>query len=266
LKISRYILTAAALMSSTAVYAADAIIEEAPVAVLVETYDWTGFYIGVNGGYAGGDFEHPFNVDGIVVEQGSFNLLNGSLDITASGFIGGGQVGYNWQHGQWVFGAEADIQASNVKGELSADLNINTGDPLASDDDTSVSGEIGTQLDYFGTLRLRAGYVPVERLLVYGTGGYAYGRTESYFNGSISQGGESDGIDLSEKNHRNGWTIGGGAEYAFTDNLSLKTEYLYTDLGEEELFSFDDPDSGLSGSLDSDVKFHTVRAGLNWKF
>lgn len=257
MKFAKILLGAASFATlSTAVYAADAIVEEAPVAVLVETYNWTGFYIGVNGGYGGGDFEHPFDVN-LVDGDDSIPIANGSLDVTAGGFVGGAQVGYNWQMNQWVFGAEADIQGSNMKGEISLDANIGGGGG------TDIDAEAGTELDWFGTVRARVGFVPVERLLVYGTGGFAYGRTESYVNASIGGG---TVIDESVKHDRTGWTIGGGAEYAFTDHLSLKTEYLYTDLGTEKLFDFSALDDDLSGSLDSDVKFHTVRAGLNWKF
>jgi outer membrane immunogenic protein len=257
---SKFLLGAVSVVAlTTNVFAADAIVEEVPVAVLVESYDWTGFYVGVNGGYGGGDFEHPFGVDAFNPEEDDFQrILDGSLDISASGFLGGGQVGYNWQSGQWVFGAEADIQASNIKGELSA--NISTPDDFGGFD---AEAEAGTKLDYFGTIRARIGFLPVERLLVYGTGGFAYGRTESYISASI----EGDTVfDESTKSNRTGWTIGGGAEYAFTDNWSLKTEYLYTDLGSEDVVSGPLFSDFIEGSLESDVKFHTVRAGLNYKF
>jgi outer membrane immunogenic protein len=251
LKALKFLLPAALLMSSAA-YAADVVVVETPEPVIVDSYNWSGIYIGVNGGYGGGDFKHPFSIEGI--GESPIPDIDGSLDFTAGGFVGGAQVGYNWQSGQFVFGVEADIQAADVKGEASLDLDI--------DDLGGGSAEIGTQLDYFGTIRGRIGYVPVERLLVYGTGGFAYGRTESYLNASIDGG--PDLADLSEKKNRTGWTIGAGAEYAFTDNWSLKTEYLYTDLGKETLFS---EDFGIAtADLESDVKFHTVRAGLNWKF
>ena len=71
-------------------------------------------------------------------------------------------------------------------------------------------------------------------------------------------------IDERVKNTSTGWTFGAGAEYAFTDNWSLKSEYLYTDLGKETLFSFSD--GGLSAKLQNDVSFHVVRVGLNYKF
>jgi outer membrane immunogenic protein len=258
MKFATYLFPLSLLLSTTA-HAADVLVEQAPLPVAA-AYDWSGIYIGVNGGYGGGDFEHPFSVDAEVDEGVFTEILNGSLDVTASGFLGGGQIGYNWQSGQFVFGAEADIQASNIKGEVSGDISVDEASPILGGLDGNA--EAGTELEYFGTVRARLGYVPVERLLVYGTGGFAYGRTESYLRAGADGG--PDLVDVSTRDNRTGWTVGGGAEYAFTDNWSLKTEYLYTDLGTEELFS--ESIDTIAASLDSDVKFHTVRAGLNWKF
>ncbi|MEI9406926.1 outer membrane protein [Mesorhizobium argentiipisi] len=204
--------TALVLATSTA-YAAD-VLQEAPVAA---SYDWTGAYIGVN---AGGGFG-TFSLDPAGGGPGGF-------DLSSSGFLGGIQAGYNWQVGQFVYGVEADIQAANIKGELSF------GGP-----------GLETKVDWFGTLRARIGYTPVDRFLVYGTGGLAYGHEKV----------SVPGADFSKT--RVGWTVGAGAEYAITNNWSFKSEYLYTDLGKA---TFD--------TLGADVKvpFHTVRVGLNYKF
>lgn len=252
------------LAFATPSFAADAVVDYVPEPAAA-AYNWSGFYIGVNGGYGGGDFEHPFRVDGETETDGGAEfitrILDGSLDFTAGGFVGGAQAGYNFQHGAFVFGVEADIQASSMKGEVSGNLTIPAG-VLGGNPEINGDAEIGTELDYFGTVRARLGYVPVERLLVYATGGFAYGRTESYINVSANGGSI---VDESIKNDRMGWTVGGGAEYAFTNNWSIKSEYLYTDLGSEEILGGDITES-ISGSLDSDVAFHTVRVGLNYKF
>jgi outer membrane immunogenic protein len=204
---------------SGSAYAADAIVSE-PVPVAA-SFDWTGAYIGVN---AGGGF-------------GTFNLAPsgggpGSIDISASGFLGGVQAGYNWQVGQLVYGVEADFQGSDIK----ADLTL--GGP-----------GLEAKVDWFGTVRARLGYAPVDRFMVYGTGGLAYGHEK------IS----APGLDLSKT--RVGWTVGAGAEYAITNNWSFKSEYLYTDLGKETFT----PGGGGFG-VDVKVPFHTVRVGLNYKF
>src|SRR5690606_19204087 len=104
-------------------------------------------------------------------------------------------------------------------------------------------------------------FTPVERFMVYGTGGVAYGNIEAYANANLN--GTPVGISTSET--KVGWTAGLGAEYAFTDNMSLKTEYLYTDLGSIDLYNgplFGD----FSLASDADFRFHTVRAGLNFRF
>ncbi|MBD0413929.1 outer membrane protein [Oryzicola mucosus] len=223
--------------------AADAVVYEPSPApeVVPAGFVWTGGYVGINGGYGGGNADHPFWAD-----NGS-ETLTGSLDFTSSGFLGGAQLGYNYQMDRFVVGVEADIQAANVKGEGSLSLNS-----------PALSGnlEVGTELKWFGTIRGRLGYAATDRFLVYGTGGAAYGETKSYalLNG--------DGV--SEKSKKWGWTVGGGAEYAVTDNITFKTEYLYTDLGSDNLFS--GSVFGADASIDRDFTFHTVRAGINYKF
>lgn len=243
-------------------YAADVIIAE-PVPVIVEpdTFSWTGGYIGVNAGYAGGKFKHPFsayeNENPVIPvsapaianlaafpELDNLDRFNGSADITASGFVGGVQAGYNWQFDNNVIaGVEADFQGSNLKGE--AKLRANDFDIKA-----------GTKVNWYGTLRARLGYTPVDRFMVYATGGYAYGKVNSYI--------DIDGKDASKSNTKSGWTVGAGAEYAITNNWTLKTEYLYTDLGKTKLINYNDDIGGVK--LDTKVNFHTVRAGINYKF
>ncbi|MFI3905720.1 outer membrane protein [Ochrobactrum sp. S1502_03] len=245
----KIVLTSIALaLATTSAYAADAIIEE-PVAVIVpDTFSWTGGYIGINAGYAGGKFKHPFEF-GFDEEFAA----NGSLDVTSSGFVGGVQAGYNYQFDNgFVLGAEADFQGSNIKGEVKFNAN---------DGFEGISGKAGTKVEWFGTVRARLGYTATERLLVYGTGGLAYGKVKSYADYDFD--GEGGGISSSKT--KAGWTVGAGAEYAFTDNWTIKSEYLYTDLGKRNLISYNDGE-GSSFSLDNKVKFHTVRVGLNYKF
>lgn len=200
---------------SSGAYAADVISEAAPIAA---SFDWTGAYIGVNAGGGFGKFKFEPS-------------LGTGLDITASGFLGGVQAGYNWQSGQIVYGVEADFQGSTVKSSISG-----------------FGGDIETKIDWFGTVRARIGYTPVDRFLVYGTGGFAYGHDKTSAGG---------GFSFSKTNA--GWTVGGGVEYAINTNWTFKSEYLYTDLGKSTFT--------IGGTnLDITDKFHTVRVGLNYKF
>jgi len=225
--------------------AADAIVSE-PVPVTVDTFSWTGGYIGINAGYAGGKFKHPFSLNDELFDE---TLASGSVDFNASGFVGGVQVGYNWQLDNGiVLGAEADFQGSTVKGDISANVD-------------ELSAEAETKVEWFGTVRARLGYAATERFLVYGTGGLAYGKVKSSY--SLSDGVDSYGESASKT--KAGWTIGAGAEYAIDNNWTLKTEYLYTDLGKRNLINYTSDDL-YNISLDSKVKFHTVRVGVNYKF
>lgn len=222
--------------------AADAIVYEEPLAVIVDTFSWTGGYIGVNAGYAGGKFKHPFSFTDELLET---TLDSGSVNVTSSGFIGGVQAGYNWQfENGMILGAEADFQGANLKGEVNFDSD-------------GINAEAGTKVNWYGTLRARLGVAPVERLMVYATGGLAYGKVKSYA--------DIDGEGLSKSKTKAGWTVGAGAEYAFTNNWTIKSEYLYTDLGKTTLVNYVDED--LYGfNLKNKVSFHTVRVGLNYKF
>lgn len=243
----------AAILTSSA-YAADAIIYTEPTSEpVVDTFSWTGGYIGVNAGYAGGKFKHPYSVTepeiipmaSRAATTGNYTLTSGSGSVTASGFIGGVQAGYNWQfENNFIAGLEADFQGSGIKGEFK----------LRAD---GLEGKAGTKVNWFGTVRARLGYTPIERFMVYATGGLAYGKVKSYA--------DFDGDSLSKSKTKTGWTVGAGTEYAFTNNWTLKSEYLYTDLGKTTLVNASD-DWNRHYKLKNDVSFHTVRVGLNYKF
>ncbi|MFC6447037.1 outer membrane protein [Shinella zoogloeoides] len=250
--------TAVLLISSGAAYAAD-LTEPAPATFeerVASNFDWSGAYVGVNVGGGFGTFDHPF---AITAPAPVGTVVDGSVDISAGGFLGGVQAGYNWQNGDFVFGAEADFQGSAVKAEDS--LSVNTVPPFGAG---SIDGEAGTKVKWFGTVRARAGVSPVDRLLVYGTAGLAYGKVESYLNANVTGGGPIGNIDVSKSNTKAGWTVGAGAEYAVTNNWTIKSEYLYTDLGKTTLINADL--FGANATLKNDVSFHTIRIGLNYKF
>lgn len=191
----------------------------APVAA-VPLFTWTGFYAGVNAGYGFGDFTRD---GGILFDE-------------ADGFIAGGQIGYNYQIGQFVVGLEGDLQYSDISASPSG-----TGLALG------LGGSDAT-INYFGTIRGRLG-VAFDRALVYATGGYAFGEAEVSIPGIGS-----------DDNMHNGWALGAGIEYAFTNNLTAKAEYLYVDL-ENKNFT---PGPGVTAR--AGAEFSVVRAGLNYKF
>ncbi|WP_105984946.1 MULTISPECIES: outer membrane protein Omp31 [unclassified Brucella] len=236
------ILASIAAMFATSAMAADVVVSEpsAPTAAPVDTFSWTGGYIGINAGYAGGKFKHPFSS----FDKEDNEQVSGSLDVTAGGFVGGVQAGYNWQLDNGVvLGAETDFQGSSVTGSISAGA-------------SGLEGKAETKVEWFGTVRARLGYTATERLMVYGTGGLAYGKVKSAFN----LGDDASALRTWSDKTKAGWTLGAGAEYAINNNWTLKSEYLYTDLGKRNLVDVD------NSFLESKVNFHTVRVGLNYKF
>jgi opacity protein-like surface antigen len=128
-------------------------------------YNWTGFYVGANGGFGGDRFEYPFSFGSVPVL--GLGPTTGTSTLNSSGFFGGGQVGFNWQAGQsLVLGVEADFDDADIKG-------------LANTSANTFSGNVGTKLDWFGTVRGRVGFLVTPQALLYGTGGWAYGHTTS---------------------------------------------------------------------------------------
>ncbi|WP_353184340.1 outer membrane protein [Bosea sp. (in: a-proteobacteria)] len=214
----KYLLASVAalgLIAAGAASAADLPSRKGPVAAPVyipPVFTWTGFYVGANAGYGWGNVNN------------SFGVSVGDLD----GFVGGGQIGYNYQIGQFVLGLEADIQGA----DLSSGNNL---------------GLVGVKTDYFGTVRARVG-VAFDRFMPYITGGWAYGNVKT----SIPSIGYS-----SDRSHTGGWALGGGLEYAVTNNLIAGVEYLYVDLGEKNIL-------GAGTKVGTD--FSVVRARLSYKF
>ena len=243
-------LVVATTLLATPVLAADAIVYNEPAPVVADTFSWTGGYIGVNAGYAGGKFKHPVNLQGATDDTPVewLDLASGSINVNSSGFVGGIQAGYNWQFDRTVVGIETDIQASGLKGEFSGSI------------DDFVSIEAGTKIKWFGTTRVRLGYLPTERFMVYATGGVAYGKVETYGSINIGEGGEG----FSASKTKVGYTVGAGAEYAINNNWTLKSEYLYTDLGKNK-FTLNATE-WLRMNVEAKSAFHTVRVGLNYKF
>jgi len=215
----------------------------APV-VVVPVFTWTGFYVGVNAGYA---WNTNNNNNNYLYGAPVYNAYYGWGDSgNDGGFTGGGQIGYNYQIGQFVIGAEADIQYADLGGKNNY-------------------GYGNQGMDWFGTVRARAGFA-IDRALIYVTGGFAYGgggnnnRFYGYDYGYYAGNGD---------NTATGWTVGGGLEYAFTDNLTAKIEGLYVSLdrGNSDVYL---PGAALASLYYSggnkNNEFGVVRVGVNYKF
>jgi outer membrane immunogenic protein len=176
-----------------------------------------------------------------------------------NGFIGGGQLGYNWQAGSFVFGGEADFDYMGLRGSrLSTQQFPSTpGLPFFFTTGTSAS------TDWLFTLRARAG-VTVGNILFYGTGGLAVGNVG--FNQTIhllAPFVEESSVSATKA----GWTVGGGAEIALDRHWSAKAEYLYVDLGKvESTGTLVPPFPGAFLTNSAQLTTNIFRVGLNYKF
>ena len=157
--------------------------------------------------------------------------------------LAGIQVGYNWQIAPlWLVGLESDISASDIETVRDHTVIVfPTGNVTA-----------GANLNWFATLRARFGFAVTPTAFLYLTGGGAYGYTDC----SIIP---LSGVLTSFAQDKYGWTVGGGLEYALTNSISFKTEYLWLNLGT------DSSSSGTALSLSERTMVHTLRAGLNVK-
>ncbi|WP_349368848.1 outer membrane protein [Salinarimonas sp.] len=225
-------------------------------APFVAPFSWTGFYAGVNAGYGWGDAD----VLSTPLPVGVFNtfpVTRGSYDT--DGFVGGIQIGYNQQLSSVVLGVEADVNFSGIEGSVSNPL---TGGGRVF--------RVETEIDWFATLRARLGFVPAERLMVYATAGAMMADVTDTTRVQLALGGAivpQVNYLGSESDVRFGWTVGGGAEYAFTDALSLKAEYLYFDLGENTVIA--SPQAAnppFQFSHEIEHTGHIARVGLNYRF
>jgi outer membrane immunogenic protein len=219
---------------------------------------WTGCYFGANagGGWANrtGDRDE-INVNNAVIAAGTGVPV--TMGTPSSGAIGGGQLGCNYQTGQFVFGVETDFQGSGIRGSSS----ISTV-PGGGNDPTNGTGS--EQLDWFGTLRGRAGFTPMNNLLLYGTGGLAYGGVKD--NATLLFIPPADGSYAgSASQTKVGWTAGAGAEYALTRNWSVKLEYLYVDLAATDVQMMDPTRPGQSINYRFQHHDNIARIGVNYK-
>jgi len=235
--------SASILVFTSFVSAADLAAPE-PAEATVAGIDWSGFYIGINGGGAWGDYESELTsplAPGFAI----------GLDQSAGGFVVGGQAGYNHQFDNFVLGVEADAQYSEIEGDLS--IPITTPGPSFDLLNASFS------TDFIATFRGKAG-VAFDNVLVYATGGAAVTEIETKFallDPIIP------GLSASDSQTHWGWTVGAGVEVAINEKWSLKAEYLYIDFDEESYF-----EDALSPFADYSVDLDTqiVRAGLNYRF
>ncbi len=227
-------------------------------------WNWTGFYLGGNVGYGWGSSK--VNV-GFTDIAGPLSTLDGT--VHPDGVIGGGQIGYNWQFGNWVAGLEADFQGSDQRGSTSLVC------PATLCSVPAVTTNLTEKLEWFGTVRPRLGWTVWPDTMIYATGGLAYGRvTES---GNITDGTNTTSFGFGKTS--TGWTAGGGVESHFWDRWTWKVEYLFLELDEPSSSgaiqtSIPCPNgfrgrvcnNNITANIDPRFQDNIVRLGLNYKW
>lgn len=205
-------------------------------------YNWNGFYVGVHVGYGWGtsDADHFSSNTGAFID---------STSEDRKGIFGGGQIGFNYMvMPNWLIGVEADLSAADITGS------------------TDACGGLGcvhseTKIDWLGTARGRTGYV-WNNVLLYGTGGAAWRHASTdrtFTTGALTgQTASSSGTAL-------GWTAGGGIEWGFMPNWTVKAEYLYMDIkGSADFIGY--TNTVANRHSESELKLNTFKVGLNYLF
>jgi outer membrane immunogenic protein len=252
---------------------------------------WTGFHVGLNAGAGWGnsngqylavaptafDAGWPAGDAALASTQAAAFAAAASASVTGGnnvGFIGGGQIGYDWQfYGSFLAGLEADIQGiASSGGARSIITAVPAGD--------GVSNFVGvtsgrSNIQYLGTVRGRLGWLFLPTLLAYGTGGLAYAGVNLHTATSVTSDAVTTagfgGVNFS--NTQVGWTAGGGVEWMFVPNWSAKVEYHYYDLGTVTqnyglvgANTAANLNAAFAGQARARVNGNIVRAGVNYHF
>jgi outer membrane immunogenic protein len=224
--------------------------------------NWSGLYVGGNMGGVWNDHAVNFGGTGLAPAARAAGVIPTQLSESPAGFLGGLQLGYNFNWGPVLLGVETDAQYSGLNDSSSHTATTSSG-PFVTPTTTAQQS-----MDFFGTLRGRVGFTPFGSTLIYGTGGLAYGHV------GVSSSVESTPCTAGFCNSRNtddvhvGWTGGGGIEMAVAPQLSLKVEYLYYDLGtiNQSYSDFAGRFGGTSVTTHTAFNGNVLRLGVNYHF
>jgi outer membrane immunogenic protein len=233
------------LLASSAFFAWPAMAQNA-----VPTFDWTGFYVGLIGGYGWDDFDVESSG-----QIGPDPIPYDDFSVDAHGGFLGGQVGFDKQIGSWVFGVVGDWSGSDIEGDGATSLYF---------EDDFVIGEFGAsgQINWFASIRGKAGYA-FERIMVYGTAGIVFGETETEFWYDFVNPVFEPSVDGSETH--TGYALGLGVATMLTPNLMAEVGYLFMDLGSQS-YSLTSEDDLNVGQGEIDFSSHLLRFGISYKF
>ncbi len=234
----------ATLSAAAAICVASAAVQAADLGGMLAPPDyppplvWAGPYVGANAGYASSDTDDQLALRG-----------DQPTGLSSDGGFAGVQVGYNFQLSRYVLGVETEFDGANIGSSVH---DLVWGDNFSS------------RLRYFGALRGRLGYA-FDRTLIYIDGGLAYGGLSSNVNGPVLTGSPYNFSGVAV-----GYILGGGVEYALTNNWSLRAEYQFMDLGKNDpTNAAGAPYSAIAGGSWATVNhdaFHIFRVGVNYSF
>lgn len=219
-----------------------------PAPIAAPAFNWTGFYVGAQAGYGFGETSSSFS---------GFDAGDTppSVSPDGGGIVLGGQAGYNYQFGILVAGVEADIAYAHFRGSASS-VSVN-----------GVTQPTEQDINWLGTVRARLGVLPTDRLLVFATGGVAFGGVG--VSSSLGPSGGTCAISScgsgSASATNTGGAVGGGLEYAVSNNITFKAEYLFVDLGSLSL-TYPITLAVSQSMTTSNFRASIARVGLNYKF
>lgn len=228
-------------------------------------YGWSGWYAGLNFGYGFGSNNIHLEPESPGAINARSGFVSHDLGVSPKGLLGGVQFGKNWQQGTFVYGFESDLAYAGIRDDVTGPFLL-------------VPFNFWTahtqNLDWFGTLRARAGVAVSDRALIFLSGGLAYGQAELFTFGRtpLACVGTNFCVIGQTKEWRAGWTAGAGLEYVLAGNWSAKFDYLYYDLGKIENTVLDinpaffqappGPDTYRGSAR---INGNIVRIGVNYK-
>jgi outer membrane immunogenic protein len=242
-------------------------VTKGPIAAPAPVYNWTGWYVGGNVGYGWGEKTDPTLSFSDSTGTFPFIAAAGRLLFESprpSGVIGGGQIGFNWQNGPWVWGLVADFQGSGM--DDTKTVIVPPAGPTFATTDT-----LSAKVDWFGTARARIGYAN-QNWLLYATGGLAYGKVKSTLSFNFPASGFA--VFGAHDSTNFGWTAGAGIDYGISNQWTVGVEYLYVDLGSDTVtatptaaaLSLFPAAAATSLSARQDFTFHILRGTINYRF
>jgi outer membrane immunogenic protein len=286
-KLATYVVASAALLATPAIAADIAVKAPPPAPAPVPT--WTGFYGGIQ--FGGGWSDEAVNYSpndpaSLALFVGNVQPFPSGYRISQTGAVGGVEAGYNWEWSNWLLGVEADFSAAGMSGRASG-TSLAAAAPVGSVGFLNQTSTAEQSMDWYGTVRGRAGWLATPNLLLFGTGGFAYGRVAGSANHIFT------GINVipvviavppfgfgpcplattcfagSSSQTRTGWTAGAGLEYLLDQHWSAKIEYQFVDLGIENVRIIAANGNGFtpaSFNAAFNDRFNVVRVGLNYQF